>query len=102
LSWNPRDNWRRPREGRESAALGWSCAAELGWAPGKDGDHGNQQALQRQLCPGAAPLPSTAGLRALPAGSEGRGARQRVVKGSVGWEDVESSVAGNSSEPMIW
>jgi len=43
-------------------------------------------------CPGAAPLQSTAGLRALPAGSEGRGARQREVKSTVKWKDAESSL----------
>jgi len=47
---------------------------------------------ERQLCPGAAPLQSTAGLRALPAGSEGRGERQREVNGSLGLEDAESSL----------
>jgi len=62
--------------GRERAALSWSCAADLGWAPGMEGTPGKWAALaEKQLCPGAAPLQSTAGLRALPAGSEGRGAR---------------------------
>ncbi|XP_074878403.1 olfactory receptor 14C36-like [Buteo buteo] len=37
--WSPRDIWREPRGGRESAALGWSSAAELGWAPGLEGAH---------------------------------------------------------------
>ncbi|XP_009922576.2 olfactory receptor 14C36 [Haliaeetus albicilla] len=37
--WSPRDTWREPRGGRESAALGWSSAAELGWAPGLEGAH---------------------------------------------------------------
>ena len=86
--------------GRESAALGWSSAAELGWAPGMEGAHGNQSALQRQLCPGADPLKSPAGVRALPAGSEGRGVRQRGVKGSVAWEDAESSLGEKSSQPV--
>ena len=45
--WSPRDTWREPRGGRESAALGWSCAAELGWAPGTEGAPGNWAALQR-------------------------------------------------------
>jgi len=76
--------WREPRGGREGDALGWSSAAELGWAPGMKRAHGNQAALQRQLCPGAAPLQSAAGLRALPAGTDGRGGRQREVQGN--WE----------------
>ncbi|XP_069630628.1 olfactory receptor 14C36-like [Haliaeetus albicilla] len=37
--WSPRDTRRQPRGGRESAALGWSSAAELGWAPGLEGAH---------------------------------------------------------------
>ncbi|XP_054660875.1 olfactory receptor 14A16-like [Grus americana] len=37
--WSPRDTWQEPRAGRESAALGWSSAAELGRAPGMEGDH---------------------------------------------------------------
>ena len=45
--WSPRDTWREPQGGRESAALGWSCAAELGWAPGTEGAHGKRDALQR-------------------------------------------------------
>ena len=57
-----------------------SWAGLLGWrelmAAGR--------AAERQLCPGAAPVQSTAGLRALPAGSEERGVRQREVKDSVG------------------
>ena len=32
---------------RESVALGWSSAAELGWAPGTEGAHGKRAALQR-------------------------------------------------------
>ncbi|XP_074874653.1 olfactory receptor 14C36-like [Buteo buteo] len=37
--WSPRDPRREPRGGRESAALGWSCAAELCRAPGAEGAH---------------------------------------------------------------
>ncbi|XP_054664728.1 olfactory receptor 14A16-like [Grus americana] len=37
---SPRDTWREPRGGRESAALGWSSAPELGWAPGMEGAPG--------------------------------------------------------------
>ncbi|KAK4806047.1 hypothetical protein QYF61_010303 [Mycteria americana] len=44
---SPRDTWREPRGGRESAALGWSSAAELGWAPGMEGAPGKRAALQR-------------------------------------------------------
>ena len=33
--------------GRESAALGWSSAAELGWSPGMEGAHDKWAALQR-------------------------------------------------------
>jgi len=55
---------------------------------------------ERQLCPGAAPLQSTAGLRTLPAGSEGRGERQREVNGSVGWEGAESSLGEKSFQPL--
>ena len=36
-----------PWAGRGSAALGWSCAAELGLAPGMEGAHGNRAALLR-------------------------------------------------------
>ena len=36
-----------PWAGRESAALGWSCGAELGWAPGMEGAHGKRAALPR-------------------------------------------------------
>jgi len=36
-----------PRRGIESDTLGWSSAAELGRAPGMEGAHGNQAALQR-------------------------------------------------------
>jgi len=49
---------------------------------------------ERQLCPGAAPLQSSAGLRALPAGSEGRGARQREINICLVLEDTESSLQG--------
>ena len=45
--WSPRDTSGKPRRGRESAALGWSCAAELGWAPGMEGTHGKWAALPR-------------------------------------------------------
>jgi len=34
LSWFPRETSREPRVDKQSAALGWSSAAELGWAPG--------------------------------------------------------------------
>ncbi|XP_052629348.1 olfactory receptor 14C36-like [Harpia harpyja] len=37
--WSPRDPRREPRGGRESAALGWSSAAELCRAPGTEGAH---------------------------------------------------------------
>ena len=45
--WSSRDTLREPRGGRESAALGCSSAAELGWAPGTEGAHGKWAALQR-------------------------------------------------------
>jgi len=50
--WRPRDTSRDPGTeggvgGRESAAMGWSSAAELGWAPGMEGAHGNRTALKR-------------------------------------------------------
>ena len=31
-------------------ALGWSSAAELGWAPGMEGAHGKRAVLQRDSC----------------------------------------------------
>ena len=55
---------------------------------------------ERQLCPGVAPLQSAAGLRALPAGTEGRGARQREVRGNLWWEDAESSLGEKSSQSL--
>jgi len=48
--WRSKDTSREPRGNREGAALGWSSAVELGWAPGNDGDHGNQEAVQRDSC----------------------------------------------------
>jgi len=48
FTWNPRDTWREPRGDRESAAWGWSSAAELDWAPGTEGARGNCTALQRE------------------------------------------------------
>ena len=54
--------------GRAREALGWASAAELGWAPGPKGSSWQAgSAAERQLCPGAAPLHSAAGLGALPA-----------------------------------
>jgi len=45
-------------------------------------------AAERQLCPGAAPLQSTAGLRALPAGTEREEeGSKRELKDSLGWEE---------------
>ena len=65
--------------------------------------HGKWAALQRDSsCPGAAPLQSPAGLRALPEGSKGRGARQREVKGSLGWEDDERSLTEKVSQSVTW
>ena len=55
---------------------------------------------ERQLCPGVAPLQSAAGLRALPAGTEGRGARQREVRGNLWWEDGESLLGEKSSQSL--
>jgi len=34
--------------GRESVVLGWPSAAELSWAPGMEGAHGNRTALHRE------------------------------------------------------
>ena len=60
--------------GRAREALGWASAAELGRAPGPKGSSWQAgSAAQRQLCPGAAPLHSAAGLGALTAGGSGRG-----------------------------
>jgi len=48
--WSPRDTSREPRGDREGSAYGWSSAAELGWAPGMEGVHGNQEVLRRDSC----------------------------------------------------
>ena len=45
--WSPRDTWREPRGGRESDALGWSSAAELGWAPGMEAAPSKRAVLAR-------------------------------------------------------
>ena len=39
-----------PRVVKESAALCWCSAAELGWAPGMEGAQGKWAALQRDSC----------------------------------------------------
>ena len=80
--WSPRDISRESKEGRERDALGWCSNAELGCPPGTGGAYGKRAAQQRDSS-----AQSAAGLRALPAGTKGRGARQREVKGSVEWED---------------
>jgi len=71
--------------------LPWACPLLLSWAGllGWRQIMASGSAAERQLCPGAAPLQSTAGLKALPVGTEGRGARQRDDKDSLGWEDAE-------------
>ena len=76
-----------------------SCAGLLGW---RELSWQAGSAAERQLCPGAAPLQSAAGLRALPAGTEGRLSRKREVKGSVEWEDAESSKEEKPSQPLTW
>ena len=48
----------------------YSCAGSGSWDGGSSWQAGS--AAERQLCPGAAPLQSPAGLTALPAGTEGR------------------------------
>ncbi|XP_054668251.1 olfactory receptor 14A16-like [Grus americana] len=50
--WRPSDTWREPRGGRESGTLGWSSAAELGWAPGMEGADG-KRAQQLQMANGS-------------------------------------------------
>ena len=71
LPWSPRDTWREAKGGRgNDAGTGF-------WDRGSSWQVGS--AAERQLCPGAAPLQSAAGLRALPAGTEGRHARKREV-----------------------
>ena len=50
-------------------------AGILGWRELKEKQDKQGSAAERQLCPGAAALQSPAGLRALPAGTEGRGER---------------------------
>ena len=60
--------WAGPVVLSWAGLLGWR---ELSWQAGS--------AAERQLCPGAAPLQSAAGLRALPAGTEGQDARKREV-----------------------
>ena len=74
-----------------------SCAGLLGW---RELSWQVGSAAERQCCRETAPLQSAAGLRALPAGTEGRAVRQREVKGSVEWEDAESSVEEKSSQPL--
>ena len=41
------DTWIEPRGDRESGALCWSSANELGFSPGIEGAHGNQEKLHR-------------------------------------------------------
>ena len=53
---------------------------------------------ESQLCLGAAPLQRAVGLRALPTGTEGRGAGQREGKGRRQWENTESSL----EEKLLW
>jgi len=48
--WSPRNISRESKGNRKRDALGWSCAAELGWAPGVEGAHSNRTVLQRDSC----------------------------------------------------
>ena len=43
----PQGHLEGAQRGRESGALGWASAAELGWAPGMEGAAGKWAALQR-------------------------------------------------------
>ena len=45
--WSPRNISRESKGSRKRDGLGWSSAAELGWAPAIEGAHGSQEALQR-------------------------------------------------------
>jgi len=43
-----RDISRESKGSRKRDALGWSSAAELGWAPGMEGAHGRVQCRRRR------------------------------------------------------
>ena len=81
--------------GRAREALGWASAAELGRAPGPKGSSWQAgSAAERQLCPGAAPLHSTAGLGALPAAGTGRTEKGELLK--TVWSVRNLRVYGNA------
>jgi len=63
-----------------------SWAGLLGW---REMMATKQCCKKTQLCPEATPLLSPAGLRALPAGTEGKGAKLRQVTGKREWEVFE-------------
>ena len=95
--------------GRAREALGWACAAELGRAPGPKGSSWQAgSAAESQLCPGAAPLPSAAGLGALPAETEwvkaGRSGRMHRARWgrTLASPDPGKSLAGGQCSRSSW